>query len=611
MKQIYHGIEEAANLAYTSKLMEDTNLKDVSMAEVVSQLQTEGYNIYSKQSSEGSITGIKLDSNSLSISKEGTASINVTYEGKEEGMEYYAVVKGKYYLMTKTDKKIKLSREATDVSGSGIEKLEAKSENETYVQVEEISGNTIKLKAGNTIGTTTITVTYGSFTETCTVSVVTTPTEGSEENTEISFATDYGTIDIIWLNEDNTISSTPNEPVLESNGEKMTPVTWTYDESSKTWKEDETTNSNWYNYNGTGKRGTDGKLEDNRQSQWANAKTANGSYFVWIPRYAYRITYYSSETETEPTGYYDGWGMWKNDGTLKYKIDEAIETVEYKGNKYIVHPAFCDGRENEYANGEWDSELPGFWFAKYEMSGSSDLKSEPNLICLREMSIGDQYVKAREAKYGYTGTETKITSGGTEYTHTNFMDSHLVKNSEWGAVAYLTQSKYGRNGNEIDINNNSLFRTGQGGDLASTTGNIYGIYDMSGGTWERAAGYNKLSSSYLTSSTQGLNMTQEAKDADGNYTSTKYVTAYENETNSSVNNAYNVCKIGDAIKEVRTGNDTSKAWFSDKSFLVNLRSPFFERGGIYDSGADAGVFCSNNSYGNSNSHYSFRTVLCP
>ena len=631
MKQIYHGIEEAANLAYTSKLMEDTNLKDVSMAEVVSQLQTEGYNIYSKQSSEGSITGIKLDSNSLSISKEGTASINVTYEGKEEGMEYYAVVKGKYYLMTKTDKKIKVSREATDVSGSGTEKLEAKSENETYVQVEEISGNTIKLKAGNTIGTTTITVTYGSFTETCTVSVVTTPTEGSEENTEISFATDYGTIDIIWLNEDNTISSTPNEPVLESNGEKMTPVTWTYDESSKTWKEDETTNSNWYNYNGTGKRGTDGKLEDNRQSQWANAKTANGSYFVWIPRYAYRITYYSSETSTEPTGYYDGWGMWKNDGTLKYKIDEAIETVEYKGNKYIVHPAFCDGRENEYANGEWDSELPGFWFAKYEMSGSSDLKSEPNLICLREMSIGDQYVKAREAKYGYTGTETKITSGGTEYTHTNFMDSHLVKNSEWGAVAYLTQSQYGRNGNVIAINNSSPYITGNGGGSpnasvsettnayntevgakASTTGNIYGIYDMSGGAYDRAAGYDKLgSSSYLTSSTYGLNMIQEAKDANGSYTSTKYVTAYENGTSSSANNAYNVCKIGDAIKEVRTGNDTGRAWFSDYSYFARSGLPFFKRGGAYNNGSYAGVFCSYYNNGTSSSYSSFRAVLCP
>ena len=30
------------------------------------------------------------------------------------------------------------------------------------------------------------------------------------------------------------------------------------------------------------------------------------------------------------------------------------------------------------------------------------------------------------------------------------LNSHMLKNSEWGAVAYLTESKYGRNGEEVD-----------------------------------------------------------------------------------------------------------------------------------------------------------------
>ncbi len=34
-----------------------------------------------------------------------------------------------------------------------------------------------------------------------------------------------------------------------------------------------------------------------------------------------------------------------------------------------------------------------------------------------------------------------------------------------GAVAYLTQSQYGRNGHEIDINNSSSFITGNGGGI--------------------------------------------------------------------------------------------------------------------------------------------------
>ena len=84
-----------------------------------------------------------------------------------------------------------------------------------------------------------------------------------------------------------------------------------------------------------------------------------------------------------------------------------------------------------------------------------------------------------------------------------------------GAVAYLTHSQYGRNGNEITINNNSNYITGIAGDtvtasssssttnayntskgmLASTTGNIYGVYDLSGGAWEYTANWDTLSSS--------------------------------------------------------------------------------------------------------------------
>ena len=100
----------------------------------------------------------------------------------------------------------------------------------------------------------------------------------------------------------------------------------------------------------------------------------------------------------------------------------------------------------------------------------------------------------------------------------NYANSHLMKNSEWGAVAYLCYSQYG---NVPKINGAGSLATkghwydmytGQGpkgtndegwynrtddthnyntanGVLASTTGNVTGIYDMNGGNWERVAGY--------------------------------------------------------------------------------------------------------------------------
>ncbi len=487
------------------------------------------------------------------------------------------------------------------------------------------------------------------------------PLKSKEEDEKVTFETNYGTIDVIWLDTNNKVKAVPNEPILSAKNddgqeESMTKVKWTekqtVEDKSAKWEEETESeektwsNAEWYNYRKA--EGTD----DTKMSRWANAITANGSYFVWIPRYAYRITYYESEEnieEQEPTGYYDGWGMYDKAGNLKYKLDEGIETVAYNGNKYIVHPAFMDNRENNFDNGGWDKDLAGFWFAKYEMSedsekiddDSNELKSVPGVPSLREITIGAMYQASRNAKYGYVGMKEIINSGGTEYTHTSYMNSHLVKNSEWGAVAFLTQSAYGRNGHEIDINNSSSYITGNGGGAvggtaspaskttnaynteigahASTTGNIYGIYDMSGGSWEYVASYDKKGdSSKLTDLNMGLYLTKETKSnipstEDGSgyeYISTKYATAYENGTTNYNDNTtiYKVSRTGDAVKEVITG---STGWFDDYSVICWSNGPFLVRGGNYMEKVHAGKFCSNCSNGGIHSSDGFRTVLCP
>ena len=94
-------------------------------------------------------------------------------------------------------------------------------------------------------------------------------------------------------------------------------------------------------------------------------------------------------------------------------------------------------------------------------------------------------------------------NNNNQYGFSTNTDTHMIKNIEWGAVAYLSHSKYGTcsggSCKEIGINNNSNLITGCGavagssssttcntyntsnGVLASTTFNIYGVYDMSGG----------------------------------------------------------------------------------------------------------------------------------
>ena len=390
-----------------------------------------------------------------------------------------------------------------------------------------------------------------------------------------------GIIEIKWLDgTSHNVSETPNAPVTKSisNG---TMELVKFDSESKKW-----VTGNEYSY--VAGKGS----SDNNSSKWANARvTIDGvdSYFVWIPRYAYRIIYfkdaeskkaYQEGTLTEADavasgkiiGYSDSRGIVDEQGR---KIDEVASTTKTMVSKdyFMVHPAFI----NDVDAGGWTSELPGIWVGKYETSGSTtELKVQPGVQSLRSQTIGTFYT----AGLGYADD----------------LQSHMLKNSEWGAVAYLTESKYGRNGTEVTINNSSSYITGSAkttsgttndytsteGVLASSTGNIYGIYDLSGGAYEYIAGYYKDGSvSYGSSFAKG--------------TSNEYSTAY---IGTSASSAY---IYGDATME-------TKSWHSDSARFVSSTFPFFRRGGYYNNGSLAGVFgCHYNNGGSGD--LSFRLAL--
>ena len=592
-------IEEQANIIYADLTVgknTGTN-EDITMSDIASQLRKKGYRIEQATKTGNEITGISIDPTTTSIAIGGTKQITVNYEGNANENEYYAIINGKYYKMLFTNNSVKLERTPSEIqNSSSIEGLIATSLDTNYVTVESIDGNVITLKGGDSVGTTTVTVKYGDFEKECTVSVIVKPTEDSIANETVGFSTKYGRIDVIWLSgTSNEVVKRPNSPILTANNESMIPVKWNSSNQIVETTEDDT---EWYNY--TAGTGTD----DNTTSKWANAKTANGSYFVWIPRYAYRITYYSSQTSIEPTGYYDGYGMWKaQDGKVKYKLESEIETVEYQGDKYIVHPAFGDNLEY----GGWANKLSGFWVAKFEMSGTGNsLKSTYGVASKSYQTVGTQYKSARQATYGYTGLVD-------EDGNISYMYSHMMKNSEWGAVAYLTHSSYGRNGNEI-TQNTSYYTGGISGDTGyitnvaqSTTGNAYGIYDMSGGKFERTAGFNSRDTQNYFSSKDWTNVTGLTVDSN----STKYATKYNNNTGSTFGTAtYTVGKIGEALKEVYSSG--SSAWFDDLPNLIYSTVPFTARGGDkYTSSTRTGIFASVNTDGAEVDNYSFRTVLCP
>jgi hypothetical protein len=207
----------------------------------------------------------------------------------------------------------------------------------------------------------------------------------------------------------------------------------------------------------------------------------------------------------------------------------------------------------------------------------------------------------------------------------------MMKNTEWGAVSYLSLSKYGIN-QEININNNSNRITGysavlstnqtdypgthgydssvtlpyntETGYLASTTGNISGIYDMSGGTHEYMAAFTdgSLGQSGFTSDPTIIY---------GN----KYFDIYPN---TSVVNSYNNRILGDATGEIGPfynyadgdlSNRYHNNWGSDFSYFVESMSPWFFRGGSFQNGLLAGQLSFFRETGVGYDYVSFRIVL--
>ena len=371
------------------------------------------------------------------------------------------------------------------------------------------------------------------------------------------------------MNDDSEITPpTPEEPATDGTfseeegvntpniGDNMQLVV--FDEDTSKWVEDTTKEA--YSYKDTATEGAN-------SSEWANAKvTIDGidSYFVWIPRFAYKI----NGTNDIDVKFINGTGKTTVDG-IECKYASENPTAD----DYIVHPAFTDEEEN----GGWDSPIAGIWVGKYETARSdtvgstqgsaTTLKVQPNVTSYRNETIANMYTYS--------------------LAYAPNLESHMLKNSEWGAVAYLTESQYGRNGTEVTINNNgTTYFTGGGENNAyvtntnqSSTGNVYGIYDLSGNAYEYvAAGYSNQSDIETTSG------------------STKYATVYGG-TNVSTDYKY-----GDATYE-------TSGWNSDSANFALSGDPFFVRGGSYNYGANAGVFNFVGDGGGAFGSVSFRLAL--
>ena len=337
-------------------------------------------------------------------------------------------------------------------------------------------------------------------------------------------------------------------------------------------------------------------------------------WYVWLPRYKYTI--FNGNNETKPEQLID---VTFESGTDKTGTVTCVNNADgsetctdntygsiINGTSTYTHPAFTFG----------DTELTGIWVGKFEVSTTNatcnNSASEAN--CNKVSTIT---IIPNKTSWRYTTISNFYTSiqNATGTYGMNGSDSHLIKNTEWGAIAYLKQSRYGLGENDIGINNNSSYITGCGaaagsassttcnpyntttGMLASTTGNIYGVYDMSGGAWERVMGNMLTSSNSLSSGSSGFTNVPASK----YYDSYKYDTSYT---------TYSRGKLGDATKEtLNVSGSTTGSWYSYYSNFPYSSAPWFNRGCASNYGSKSGTFCFSNTLGEIHYTTSTRAVL--
>ncbi len=375
------------------------------------------------------------------------------------------------------------------------------------------------------------------------------------------------------------------------------------------------------------------------------------SYFVWIPKYRYKLW---------DLGNYDG--VSKVDTSQIHNIDILFGDYDTNDNNtkecttpmlsgetgncnigdYMTHPAFLSIKSS------------GFWVGKFVTSYKGATTSGAN----DNGSSEKISIKPNIPSWWLDLSHAHLNS----YQYKRTLDSHSMKNTEWGAVAYLQHSIYGSH-TSLRLNNDELYRTGYAanneptcgytgsstscntyckdnscnepynsseGYNASTTGNITGVYDMaglnqivmgvmassngvplSGTSSTRNSGFNGLFSdpdyagddASKTSLTSGID-----------YPEAKYYDLYKYSTTAD----YSRRILGDATAEMGPFETKGYAssfsapvtlWYEDLMSQFYLPTfPIAYRGYYTSGGTFSGIFALQCGYGTDGT---FRIILTP
>ena len=295
------------------------------------------------------------------------------------------------------------------------------------------------------------------------------------------------------------------------------------------------------------------------------------SYYVWIPRFKYKLWNVTGEVNTDSYDAYnkgidiyfekdnETTGIVRCQNNVCYNDNLLITKVTKNDNsKYYTHPAFT------YNN----SELNGIWVSKYEVSTNNNVCNNINLDGCVSNSL------KIESKYNNNVWRNNTLSNYYQAVKKLGMNYNVINNLEWGAMSYLTHSKYGlcvdSKCKNIGVNNTYI----SGNNISdSTTNNMYGVFDISG------------SASEFVMATFG-ELTIDNFDS---------LIVDKNDYNVYNENQF---ILGDAILETAINDGI---WYNNYHNFVDETNNLFIRGGIGTS-VNTGMFYYNSTT-NTNSEY--------
>ncbi len=454
---------------------------------------------------------------------------------------------------------------------------------------------------------------------------------------------------------DNSLNGA--NPVIS---EGLVPVT--IDANGTVHKAD--TSKEWYNY--TNKEWANAVIlkdesmvyEKNEVIPEENIK----QYYVWIPRYRYQLWNVTLE-ESYPNGKSS-----ENAINIVFEGKNTEKSTGTNNGEWLTHPAFTTFDTN------------GIWVGKFETSYDEETYTNNHLFTTTNPNYenatnGKNIIIKPNVRSLTFQTVSEIATLSKEASEE--LNSHMMKNSEWGAVTYLTYSLYGKcteeSCEEVYINNvNTGYYPAEGesftgqweksgsitgcsaasasasaignrtncevgyewngmNNKASTTGNITGIYDMNGGSWEYVMAVLKNEtgdpmsgiSDVFNSAFNGLYgcpsfgaspSILEKKDGKEFPNDSRYYDTYHANSFSLCDDTYYQYQnghLGDATKEIASSKESDPSaptglWFTSKASFPTFHYPWFIRGGDFDGGTNIAF---HRAGGNAHRDYGARVVL--